>query len=114
MTNILLEIPSKGPIDLSTMSNGSTYQEQAAASSSKADPFTSALDHPLLVTLPGQPCSSGSSRGNRCGKSRVITVCRMRWFGGCCVPLVASKWHGQAKDRVDPSCAIGSIDTREV
>ena len=28
------------------------YQEHAATSSPRADPFTSALDHPLLVSLP--------------------------------------------------------------
>jgi hypothetical protein len=29
------------------------YQEHTATSSSRDDPFTSALDHPLLVTLTG-------------------------------------------------------------
>ncbi len=40
----------------------------------------------------GQPCSSVSSRGNRSVTSRVITACRMRQSGGCCVPRVAAKW----------------------
>ncbi len=31
------------------------YQEHAATSSPGDDPFTSALDHPLLVALPGHP-----------------------------------------------------------
>jgi hypothetical protein len=31
------------------------YQEHAATSSPGADPFASALDHPLLVSLPGHP-----------------------------------------------------------
>jgi hypothetical protein len=45
--------------------------------------------HPLH----GKPCSSGSSRGNRCVTSPVITAYRMRRSGGCCGPRVAAKWH---------------------
>ncbi len=41
----------------------------------------------------GQPCSSVSSRGNRSVTSHVITACRMRRSGVCCVPPVATKWH---------------------
>ena len=40
----------------------------------------------------GQPCSSVSSRGNRSVTSRVITACRMRRSGECCVLRVAAKW----------------------
>ena len=43
---------------------------------------------------PGQPCSSGSSRGNHSVTSRGITACRMRWSGGYCVPRVAAKCDG--------------------
>ena len=32
----------------------------------------------------GEPCSSGSSRGNRSVTSPVITACRMRRSGECC------------------------------
>ena len=31
------------------------YQEHTATASPRTDPFTSALDHPLLVSLPGHP-----------------------------------------------------------
>src|SRR5947207_2746432 len=31
------------------------YQDHAATSSSRDDPFTSALDHPMLLSLPSHP-----------------------------------------------------------
>jgi hypothetical protein len=40
----------------------------------------------------GAPCSSVSSRENRCVTSRLITACRMKRSGECCVLLVAAKW----------------------
>ncbi|SRR6266480_4234721 len=67
------------------------YQERAATSSPREDPFTSVLDDPLLVSLSDPPqavpdprlpdpalgmdnrAKAGSSRGNRCVTLRVGT-----------------------------------------
>src|SRR6266487_883742 len=38
------------------------YQEHATTSSPLDDPFTAALDHPLLVSLPGHPHSIADPR----------------------------------------------------
>src|SRR5260370_40465349 len=46
----------------------------------------------------GQPCSSGSSRGNRSVTSRVITACRLRRSRVDCGPRVAAKGGGGGRD----------------
>ena len=66
----------------------------------------------------GKPCSSVSSRGNRSVTSRVITACRMRPSGACCVPLVAAKWDVRARitqvvSRADNVC-MGRQRTQRV
>src|SRR5213078_5262724 len=38
------------------------YQEHAATSPTRDDPFTSALDDPLLVSLPGHPQAQADPR----------------------------------------------------
>ena len=45
----------------------------------------------------GQPCSKGSSKGNRCDRLPVITACRMRRSGGCCERHVATQWGVSAQ-----------------
>src|SRR2546425_200189 len=85
------------------------YQEHIATSSPRVDPFTSALDHPLLVTLPPHPQAVPDPRwkippsawatvlqrveqGNRSVTSRVITACRLRRSAVYCGPRVAAQW----------------------
>jgi hypothetical protein len=88
------------------------YQEHAATSSPGADPFTSALDHPRLLSLPDHPHAVPDPRWKipptawatvlqrvEQGEplrhiARDYGVCRMRWSGGYCVPRVAAKWDG--------------------
>jgi hypothetical protein len=52
------------PLELLFSASGDllVYQEHAAAFSSRDDPFTSALDDPLLVSLPGPPHAGSDPR----------------------------------------------------
>jgi hypothetical protein len=78
------------------------YQEHAATSSPQDDPFTSALDDPILVTLPDRlqavldprwkiPPSQWGTVLQRVEQGEPLRHIAGD-YGVCCGPLVTAKW----------------------